>query len=168
MLIYHPAYDINHCLYRMLLIIESSIHEEFNWDLFRLMDFYMLFPHVMKEISPFPISLRSFKKIIHAIPDSYENMPNTKRILFDLESIQNAAILNLIAKDLLNVDLFRKKIVKRTKIHIPETLKSTIDSDVIIGQEWFRFIVNELPLVDFFGNNGLKSRNKLMEFRYDG
>lgn len=167
MLIYHPAYDVNHCLYRMLRILESSTHEEFSWELLRLLDFYTLFPHLLKAINPLPTSLRPFKKVIKEIHDSYEALPNAKRILFDLEGIQNAAILNLMAKDMIDIELFHKKTVRRTETPIPKTLKEAVENDALVNEVWFKFVVNELPLVTFFGDNGLKARNGLMEFRYD-
>ena len=39
MLVYHPVYDVNHCLYRMLLVLEASAHEEFEWDTFQTDEF---------------------------------------------------------------------------------------------------------------------------------
>lgn len=167
MIIYHPVYDVNHCLYRILLALETSVHEEFDWTLFKLMDFYVLFPHLLKEIKPFPHSLRAFKKIIKIIPDSYEALPNTKRILFELESIQNTAIQNLMAKGLISVSKFDEQIVSRTSELLPDDLQKQLNSDERVNKEWYRLIVNELPLSDFDGKNGLKARSKLMEYKYD-
>ena len=99
MLVYHPIYDVNHCLYRMLLVLEASVHAEFQWDMFKLLNFYLLFPHLLKDIKPLPAELRSYKKIIEIIPDSYEEVPNAKRTLFDLNSLQNTAAMNLLAKN---------------------------------------------------------------------
>lgn len=167
MIIYHPVYDINHCLYRILLALETSDHDEFDWSLFKLMDFYVLFPHLLKEIKPFPHSLRAFKKIIKLIPDTYEVLPNSKRIIFELESIQNAAVQNLMAKGLISVSKFDKQVVSRTTELLPESLQDKISSDSRVNKEWYRLIVNELPLSDFDGKNGLKARSKLMEYKYD-
>ncbi len=167
MIIYHPVYDVNHCLYRILLALETSDHEEFDWPLFRLMDFYVLFPHLLKEIKPFPTSLRTFKKIVKAIPDAYEALPNSKRIIFELESIQNAAVQNLMAKGLVSVSKFDKQVVSRTPEMLPESLQDQLNSDDRVNEEWYRLIVNELPLSDFEGKHGLKARSKLMEYKYD-
>lgn len=48
MLIYHPAYDAYHCVFRMLLIAErvSGIEVEKA----RILDFYLVFPGMVKKI----------------------------------------------------------------------------------------------------------------------
>ena len=62
MLIYHPVHDINHCLYRILALLEISKHKEIDWELIKLMDFYVLFPHQLKNIKPFPMELIKHKE----------------------------------------------------------------------------------------------------------
>lgn len=126
MLIYHPANDINHCLYRMLLILETTTARELNWNLFKLMDFYILFPHLLKSIAPLPLSLKSYKESLREIPSPFEALPNSKRVLFDLEGIQNTSILNLLAKDLVDLELFRENLVKRTQKEIPLNLNMSM------------------------------------------
>tara|TARA_R100001369_G_C3325403_1_gene169661 strand:- start:5496 stop:5954 length:459 start_codon:yes stop_codon:yes gene_type:complete len=152
----------------MLLITESSANEKFGWDVFRLTDFYILFPAMLKTISPFPAELRPFKKILMDMPDAYELIPNSKRVLFELEEIQLTAMQNLIAKGLIDSERFKDGVVSRTELKIPNKIVSTIEADQKTKQEWFRFAVNELPLVEFLGRKGLKARSQLMEYRYDG
>ena len=167
MLIYHPAYDINHSIYRLLLILDSTVHESLHWDLLKLIDFYVLFPQVIKDIKPFPSNLRAYRQLINNIPDAYELMPNKKRILFELSNIQHTAVQNLIAKDLISVTQFKRKIITRTPTKLPSTLDSIIKDDYRKSEEWFRFVINELPTAIFTGKDGLKSRSGLMEYRYD-
>jgi len=167
MLIYHPAYDVNHCLYRFLLVLENSTQQEFEWDVLKLIDFYLVFPHMLKSIQPLPASLRSFRRVIKEIPDSYEALPNAKRVVFDLENMQNTAMMNLVAKEFIDNDLFHKKIIRRSKKGLPKKLMSSITENSVVSKEWFRLIANELPLVPFTGPNGLKKRSGLLEFRYD-
>lgn len=168
MLIYHPAYDINHCIYRMLLVLESSDVESFNWDVFRMMDYYVLFPHLLKRIEPFPAALKAYRKILKALPEAYEFMRNDKRIFFELETIQNTSIQNLMAKGLVCPDKFKARIVMKSGNEIPKRIREAIKTDNVADQEWFRFVVNELPLMELDGKSGLKARSQLMEYRYDG
>ena len=167
MLIYHPVYDVNHCLYRFLLILENSTHEDFDWDAIKLLDFYLLFPHMLKAIKPMPASLRAFSKVIKQIPDAYEALPNAKRVLFDLGNLQNTAMMNLMAKELVDTELFHRKVIKRSEKELPEKLKGGVKENPVVSEEWFRLIVNELPLAPFGGQSGLKKRSGLLEFRYD-
>lgn len=167
MLIYHPIHDVNHCVYRILLILESSQHSVFDLDLFRLIDFYLIFPHLLKEIKPFPSSLASFKKVIKCIPEPYELISNVKRTKYDLEAIQTTAIQNLMAKNIVAIDAYKRKSLMRTEAPLPDSIYEKIMGSDIVKEEWFRMLVNEFPTVIFLGKTGLKARSGLMEFRYD-
>ncbi|MBK9131329.1 MAG: hypothetical protein IPM20_06780 [Gammaproteobacteria bacterium] len=132
------------------------------------MDFYSVFPHLLSDISPFPRELIAYKKILSKIPSAYEAIPNDKRIFHEMMPIQNTALHNLIAKNLINPEKFKVGLVSRTDEAIPDRLARAIHDDAVVYEEWFQFLVNELPLVSFEGKNGLKSRSDLMEYRYDG
>lgn len=168
MLIYHPVYDINHCVYRLLRFLEISEHSTFSWNQLRLLDFYSIFPHLLKNLRPFPRELIAYKKIISRIPDAYESIPNDKRIFHEIMPIQNTAMHNLIAKNLINADPFIENMVSRSEQPLPEKLSKVLNEDTLIQEEWYIFLVNELPLINFDGKKGLKSRSDLMEYRYDG
>lgn len=167
MLIYHPAYDVSHCQYRILLISENSQYKEIDWELFKFLDFYLLFPHLLKNISPFPNAIRAFKSVANKIPDAYESIANPRRVMFTLGSIQHTAIMNLIGKNLIDLDGFKKKVIVRSDADIPTKLQDALGADASVDEQWFRLIVNELPSVQFNGRMGLKGRSGLMEFRYD-
>lgn len=168
MLIYHPVHDINHCIYRILRLLEVSEHSSFSWEQLRLLDFYSIFPHLLRKITPFPRELNAYKKIVNRIPDAYESMPNDRRIFHEMSPIQNTAIHNLIAKSLIDAELYSQQLVARSEVGIPENLAQVLNNDPLTCEEWYLFLVNELPIVDFDGKKGLKSRSSLMEYRYDG
>jgi hypothetical protein len=167
MLMYHPAQDANHCVFRTLLILEHTVHEDVGLELYRLLDFYILFPHMLKHISPLPTVLRAYKRLLSEIPEPFETMRNTKRILFELESLQTVALHNLLAKQLIDIDSFKSGRLRRTSESIPPELGAAIKTSEQAQEEWFRMVVSELPMIDFGGKNGLKKRTGLMEFRYD-
>lgn len=167
MLIYHPIEDVNHCVFRSLLLLEQTKLVEIDLELYKLLDFYILFPHMLKRIDPLPRELARFKKIISKIPDPFEAMRNTTRVLYELESLQNVAIQNLLAKELIDYDKFILNKLTRTNNPLPEVLITAIESASQIKEDWFDLVVNELPQVDFNGKSGLKKRAGLMEFRYD-
>lgn len=167
-LIYHPIHDVNHATYRLLRILEASEHSSFSWEQIRLFDFYSLFPQSLKDIKPFPRELSAYKKIVQRIPDAYEAMPNENRIMFQLMPIQNTAIHNLLAKELLSETDYQKGLISRSGKPLPSGLLETIKSDPATQEDWFRFIVDELPTISFEGKRGLKFRSDLLEYRYDG
>jgi hypothetical protein len=167
MLIYHPAQDANHCVFRTLLLLEHTTQCEMDLELYRLLDFYILFPHLLKFINPLPAGLRSYKKILSKIPEPFETMRNTKRIMHVLEPLQTMALHSLLAKQIIDIESYKNKLIKRTDEQIPTELDYAIKNSELAESEWFRMVVNELPFTDFLGPQGLKKRAGLMEFRYD-
>jgi len=167
MLIYHPIHDVNHCVYRILLILEKSVHKQIDLELYRLQDFYFLFPHLLKNITPFPGELTAYKKIIKRIPEPYELIKNTKRIMHDLESLQTVALHNLLAKNLLDIDTFKNKKLRRSDVPLPSSLLLKMSEDTVVEEAWFKMIINDFPNLYLGGRHGLKKRTGLMEYRYD-
>lgn len=149
------------------MILEISEKFEIDFDLYRIVDFYVLFPHLLKEISPFPNELRQYKKIIKDIPVSYEDIGNVKRIMFELESVQTTALQNLLAKGFIDLDFFKKKKIRRTKMALPLDILEEIINNEVANSDWFEMLVNRFCDVRFKGKAGLKARSGLMEFRYD-
>ncbi|QEY59905.1 hypothetical protein FXF61_12415 [Pseudomonas sp. C27(2019)] len=167
MLIYHPAQDINHCVYRLLLILEFSEHEKLSIDVYRMIDFYTLFPSLLKLITPLPQSLSTLRKEFSNIPEPFESLRNIKRILYELESFQSTAIQNLIAKELLSKEDFESGFLKRTEKGLLTSFMEQALSGRLVSERWFQILINEFPKVKFAGRDGLKSRTGLMEYRYD-
>lgn len=167
MLIYHPIHDVNHCVYRLLLILENTQHPEIDIDLYRMVDFYMIFPSLLKNIKPFPSELSVFKRLLKEIPEPYERLANIKRTIHELEPIQTTAIQNLLAKSFIDLDAFRTKKLKRSAIDLPEEISVGLSKNKLIDEEWFRMLINEFPTISFTGKKGLKARTGLMEYRYD-
>ena len=48
MIIYNPAFDIYHCVYRMISILSNLVNEKIEVDKLRILDFYMVFPGEIK------------------------------------------------------------------------------------------------------------------------
>jgi len=167
MLIYHPVHDLNHSLFRALMILEISDNDEISLDLFRIIDFYVLFPHLIKEIKPFPNKLRKYKKFINNIPEPYERIGNVKRIMFELEAVQTTALQNLLAKGFIDLETFKLKKIRRSSISLPSAVINEVCSNNVAKSEWFKMLVNSFCDIDVKGKTGLKSRTGLMEFRYD-
>lgn len=149
------------------MILEASNHDEIHLDLFRIIDFYILFPHLIKEIKPFPRELHSYRKSVNKIPPPYERVKNIKRVMFELETIQTTALQNLLAKGLIDLDAFKLKKVQRSLTDLPQAVMDELKNNEIANSEWFEMLVNTFCTIKLKGKSGLKSRTGLMEFRYD-
>ncbi len=167
MLIYHPAQDINHCVYRLLTIMENTKHDTIGVDVYRLIDFYTLFPYLVSKIKPLPTPLNKHRSKFNGISVPFETLINTRRILFELENLQSVTIQNLLAKDILDKISFEKGSLKRTETHLPELFSRELKESTLVQNEWFHVLIDELPNVKFEGKSGLKARTGLMEYRYD-
>ncbi|MBK0123556.1 hypothetical protein IAE30_07340 [Pantoea sp. S61] len=167
MLIYHPLFDANHCVFRSLLLLEEQGSNEIDIDLFRMMDFYLLFPSLLKNISPFPSELKEFKKSIRNIDAPYENIYNPNRVFLELRRIQSIALHHLLSKQLIDMKSFNNGKVKRTSEMLPQELEIELNNSPIKKNTWFSLISEGFLKVEFNGSKGLKKRTGLMEYRYD-
>ena len=86
MLIYHPAFDAYHCVFRMLVITSGCRVLEFNK--LRIIDFYFCFPSEIAKVQ-LPQEHISIKKEARGIKNTYRGPVDKNRVFHDLESIQS-------------------------------------------------------------------------------
>lgn len=167
MLMYHPAFDANHCLYRIVSILYATTDQQISWPLLRLLDFYYLFPSQLKNIKPWPSEIRNLKARVLKIPEQFEDLTNPARTFFELESFQKTATLELIAKGVISKSSFDKGIMELEPDSLPSAYTALLDTDNFLKSEAFEVITKGLPRTKFNGSNGLKFRSGLMEYIYD-
>lgn len=164
---YHPAFDVNHCLYRITAILINTRGKQISWDLLRILDFYYLFPSQLKTISPWPSDIREYKSQVKDIPEQFEEISNKPRIFFDLLNFQSAAISELIAKGIILNENLSNECIKINIEAIPQGFIDTLKEDTFLNSNVFKVITTALPRTKFHGKNGLKQRSGLMEYIYD-
>lgn len=167
MLMYHPAFDANHCLYRIVSILHATADQQISWPLLRVLDFYYLFPSQLKNITPWPSEIRKLKALVTKIPEQFEDLTNPARTFFELEPFQKTATLELIAKGVISKSSFDKGIMELEPDSLPSAYTALLDTDVFLKSDAFEVITKGLPKTKFNGSNGLKSRSGLMEYIYD-
>ncbi|MBL4662091.1 MAG: hypothetical protein JKY22_00625 [Flavobacteriaceae bacterium] len=94
-------------------------------------------------------------------------IPNAKRALFEFGVLQNMAANHLAARKFINIDFLKTQSIQWQNNEIPKKISDCLQNDPIHKNDWFKLIVDEIPLLDIRGKNGLKFRSGLMEFRYD-
>ncbi len=166
MISYHPIYDVNHCAYRLIGTLVNSNVESYEWQQLRLLDFYLVFPHLLKTISPWPREISQHRRLAHTIPSPYEIVQNPRRIAFDALTIQNQAARVVLAKGIFDVDAFLDS-KTATLGSVPTEIRDHLLAEPLFNNETFDVIANQLPKVRFRGRSGLRERSGLMEFRYD-
>ncbi|HGK9031591.1 ABC-three component system middle component 5 [Pseudomonas aeruginosa] len=166
MLIYHPAFDASHCLYRLTALL-SRLNSAVSWEQLRVLDFYYLFPAQLKRISPWPTEIKEYKARVKNLPDQYEDISSPSRILFDLLEFQRAAMVELVAKGIVSRESFEEGEIVADVSAIPHGFLEVLSEDDFLHSEAFSVIVDALPNIEFNGFNGLKRRSGLLEYVYD-
>lgn len=166
MLVYHPAFDIYNCVFRMLQLMTSMKQSEVELDRLRIWDFYLTFPNEARKIS-YPSNLSELKRIFKKKQENpYEDLIDPKRIIERMKPYQMSALRCMASYGLIDNKLLSKNIVKRTEKEVPKELLNKFSELTIEKANIIKLIVgfNELPL---YGKMGLKYRTGLIEFKYD-
>ncbi|MEQ9062774.1 MAG: hypothetical protein RIE58_01260 [Vicingaceae bacterium] len=166
MLVYHPAFDLYNCVFRVLQLIEYMKQDEVELDRLRIWDFYLTFPNEVRKIS-FPQALSPLKQVFKKKESNpYEDLIDSKRIADRMKPFQMSALKCLASYDLIDSKLLSKKIIKRTEKGVPKELTNQFGELTNEKENVLKLITgfSDLPL---YGKMGLKSRTGLIEFRYD-
>lgn len=164
MIMYHPSYDAHHCAYRYLNLLQSFPNFQCDKTLLSFVDFYYVYPHLLNEMKKLPSPLHRYKSLISGIKNPFEVTPNSKALFFELKSLQQVALANLQYRGLVTVTNNNVCLID-TKL--PNLLVKTFEEDSFSKTDIFKLLVNELPKVQLSGDNGLKARSGLMEYKYD-
>jgi hypothetical protein len=163
MLVYHPAFDLYHGLFRALLLLESSPERAMPSDTLRIIDLYFVFPYLLAELE-FPRGAGGKGRKLAGKPSRFNTLPAPRVFLAQTEGLHKLIGSALAGKDLIEGETLQKGRLARTDKAIPEGLLNAATSDDIELASYLGSTIATIPLL---GKNGLKARSKLMEFRYD-
>ena len=74
MLVYHPAFDMNQGMFRMLRLLKPNPKHSLAWDTFRILDFYYLFPHLLADV-PLTRAMVKRKREFAKLGSKYSRVP---------------------------------------------------------------------------------------------
>jgi hypothetical protein len=166
MLIYNPAFDIQHAIFRVLRLLTAAPKEDFEVDRVRVLDFFMLFPEQLEALR-FPSAIRKQRALFVAGYNPYRSLENPRRVFFELEPFQISALHCLVAYELVDGEKFKAGFVTRTQKDIPPALVAAIDKRNSESKVLVDLLSVEFAKLPFFGEGGLKQRSNLAEIRYD-
>lgn len=164
MLVYHPLYDAYHCVFRILLIAEKLGSVPI--DMVRLLDFYILFPARITKIR-LPADLSYGRPLASRQFNPYHDVSNSQSVFRELTVIQDAALHCIVGAGLIDKTRFEEGIVSRTRDRLPEEIVRRLSAYREQRPEILDFILDKLSGVHIYGDDGLKDRTGLMEYRYD-
>ncbi len=166
MSIYHPAYDFNHCAFRFINLLSDIKEKEINWETMQILDFYYVFPHLLVDIR-LPRNSIATKQMLKKIPEPYESLPNSRRLMFGLKALHNEAARALVSKGIIDKDSYLRNVIRLYAERVPENLNKQIAENENRKTQWYQLLVQVLAKCPINGKNGLKDRTQLLEFRYD-
>lgn len=164
MLIYHPAYDAYHCVFRMLLI--ASAINELETEKACLLDFYLMFPSAVSKIR-LPANLIEARRLAKGFSNVYHDPISIVSTFRDMGEIQQAALKCIAASGLIDIKKLAEGIVARTALSVPAEIQRKISKFLEKRQPLAGIVLSGLAEIPLRGDGGLKHRTELMEYRYD-
>jgi hypothetical protein len=166
MLLYHPAFDIYHCCFRLLRLLNSLPHESHEIEKIRILDLYLLLPTLLQKVA-FPHTAKKYKPYIKNLEIPYENIENPYKLLIQLEPIQRSALRHLASCNIIDPNSLIKEKVLKTDAPIPQDILNKIEQSDSEMPDLIGLLTGPLFDMEFYGDTGLKARSRLMEYKYD-
>lgn len=152
-------------MFRFITIAELLGLESFEFSRLRIYDFLLLFPHFIKDVSfPRAKGVSALKKSVDKIAPAYERLPDRKRLFSEMGDYHIQAIQILEAKGIFKeVD----GVISISESFQSSSVKTLLQDNQYMNNEFYKILFKTLNNVELSGDNGLKQRTGLMEYRYD-
>lgn len=164
MLIYHPAFDVYHCAFRIIAV--TNIHRVLDFPKFRILDYYLCFPAEVAAIQ-LPQEHSEIRKAARAAKNPYRGPVGGERTFRELEPIQSAAARLLALTGTLSPTELESGRIVRTGSPLPDVLAKSVKQSSGNFDEIQSYVLSRLAEFPLQGVGGLKQRTGLMEYRYD-
>lgn len=166
MLIYNPAFDLNHCIYRMLQLIENMKSNEVEIDRIRIWDYYLVFPYEIQKVE-LPSSAVSLRKYFKDDKNPYEKILNPRKVFYRMEQYQLNALKCIASYDFIDTESLNNGKIKPTKRALPTEISDKIKESSVRNQNLLSLLTGHFSNIPLKGKDGLKKRTNLMEYQYD-
>lgn len=171
MIIYNQAFDLYHCIFRILNFLNRfNPNENIEVDKLRIWDFYFLFPNKVCDIrlKQSESDIRKLRKqYIKQKNNPYDTIFEERKIFEKLKPYQLSALNCIASYGIINKEMLTQQ---RVSIENKELLNEYIakfgeltprEKNVI------SLMTSHFYNISLFGKYGLKSRTNLMESKYD-
>lgn len=135
-------------------------------DRLRLLDFFLLFPSAIKSIR-IPQHLRKWKNAFQSRENAYLLSAPVAHAFRQVEGPFWLAVGKLVSKGILDDEVIARGTAALILSRVPTQIASRIAQRNEDEAELVGFLVSELGQLPLSGTDGLKSRTKLLEYRYD-
>jgi hypothetical protein len=163
MLVYHPAFDAYHGIFRALLLLESTAAKKMPFDALRIVDLLLLFPYLLGDFK-FPKGAGFTGRKLAGQQSRFNSLPAPSTFATQMRGMHQEIVSALAGNNLIEAGALKLGSVERTSAAVPaEIFKAATTEDI----ELSTFLGSTIAPIPLHGKDGLKARSKLLEFRYD-
>lgn len=167
MIVYHAAFDLYNCMFRILLILSRMKSEEVEMEKLLIWDYYVTFPERVTKIS-FPQDLKwKYKRIFKEYKNPYEEVLDDVKVFARMRSYQTEALRCLAAYGLIDSERLMNARIKRTDMELPVVLRERIEEIPSRLRNVITLIESPFTDLPLYGEKGFKFRTKLIDYKYD-
>lgn len=167
MIVYHAAFDLYNCIFRILLILSRIKEEEVEMEKLLIWDYYVTFPNRVSQIS-FPQDLRmQYRRLFPENKNPYDEVLDDVKVFARMRSYQTEALRCLAAYGLIDSERLIASRIKRTVSPLPEQLQKRIDEVPARLRNVITLIESPFTELPLYGAKGFKYRTKLIDYKYD-
>lgn len=171
MIIYNPAFDLYHAIYRMAHILQRlDDGETFEVDKVRIWDFYMLFPSKLYSVSLRQLDdtiVNARKKFIENSKNPYDYSGDNRKLFEWIKPFQMSALNCLVSCGILVKDDYLDGKVSVASRKSLDDFVQKAGAISLKEQNVLSFLSIFSRYMPLTGSNGLKARTRLMESKYD-
>lgn len=167
MIVYHAAFDLYNCMFRLLLILSRMNELEVEMEKILIWDYYVAFPNRVSQIS-FPQEMKAqYAKIFKEKNNPYDEVLDDVKVFSRMRSYQTEALRCLAAYGLIDSEELLKSRIKRTDKLLPDALQERINEVPNRLKNVITLIESPFTELPLYGAKGFKFRTKLIDYKYD-
>lgn len=168
MILYHPATDFYHCWLRFASLLSDNLDESYEYDRLRIIDFYLCFPHEIEKCR-IPAQFNTqIRRLVRRIPRGYEDRFSVRQAFQQMSSLQRQVAMDMVAKGILERSPYQAGSLLPSSSQEKRDLLSKVASGFDLrNSDWYLVLIESFGSLELNGENGLKHRTGLLEFRYD-
>ncbi|AKP50238.1 ABC-three component system middle component 5 [Cyclobacterium amurskyense] len=172
MIVYQPAYDLYHSVYRLVKLLSFFHRGEFvEIDRLRIWDYYFLYPNRLKYVK-LKLEEKDIKELIKNYilrPDNpYELIFDDRKMFEKIRPYQMSAIKYLASIGVINKDYLKENKVTKISEDVFRKINEELETMTVQEDNTLKLLTSHFFLVPLYGKDGLKEKTNLLESRYDG